>query len=39
MNVNVSNQKNLLKMAIDEGCKTIGDLAKFIKEQPSLARA
>jgi hypothetical protein len=33
--MNISAQNNLLKMALDEGCKTIGELARFLKTQPS----
>lgn len=29
----LSNQNNLLKIAIEEGCKTVSDFAAFIKMQ------
>ncbi len=31
--MNLSDTNNLLKMAIEEGCKTVRDLAVFIKIQ------
>jgi len=33
--MHISAQNNLLKMALEEGCKTIGELARFIKTQPT----
>ncbi|CAA6809287.1 MAG: Unknown protein [uncultured Sulfurovum sp.] len=29
--MNLSDKSNLLKIAIEEGCKTVRDLAEFIK--------
>ncbi len=29
--MNISDRNNLLKMAIEEGCKTVKDFAAFIK--------
>lgn len=31
--MNLSDKKNLLKIAIEEGCKTVRDLALYIKLQ------
>ena len=32
--MNLSYKSNLLKIAIEEGCKTVRDLAAFIKSHP-----
>lgn len=37
--MNISAQNNLLKVALSEGCKTVAELAKFIKTQPRSIRA
>lgn len=37
--MNISEQNNLLKMAIEEGCKTVRDLAFFLKKNNLVVKA
>jgi hypothetical protein len=37
--MNISEKNNLLKMAIEEGCKTIGELALFLKRKNLVIKA